>query len=308
MNKGAQPLITIYTCVYNMADKINRAIDSVKAQSYKNIEHLIIDDGSTDGLKPIIEDYIKSVDYEVVYIFKENGGKHTAENVAFMKSRGDYLVQLDADDELLPEALSCFMQIWDNIKTRADYNNFWCVSCGVRSQLSNQLFGDPFPENINELDEIGRKRILSQIQGEKCGCMRRDVICSYRFPEPPYVKFVTESVVWNKVNSLWKTWYSNEIVRIYHIDEGASLSKPQKSPQYFANYNWQYRYTKINGKRFKICDYIKYALSYFMSTDEYRTCNRYLDEQMFSIYEKGLVVVLCFPSWLIAKALLLLND
>ena len=86
--------------------------------------------------------------------------------------------------------------------------------------------------------EISRKRTLSQIQGEKCGCMRRDVICSYRFPEPPYVKFVTESVVWNKVNSLWKTWYSNEIVRIYHIDEGPSLSKPKKSPQYFANYNW----------------------------------------------------------------------
>lgn len=89
--------------------------------------------------------------------------------------------------------------------------------------------------------------------------MRRDVICSYRFPEPPYVKFVTESVVWNKVNSLWKTWYSNEIVRIYHIDEGPSLSKQKKSPRYFANYNWQYRYTKINGKQFKIRDYIKYA-------------------------------------------------
>ena len=52
---GKKPLISIYTCVYNMCDKIQRALQSVKTQTYRNIEHVIVDDGSSDGLEAVLK-------------------------------------------------------------------------------------------------------------------------------------------------------------------------------------------------------------------------------------------------------------
>ncbi len=99
-----KPLITVYITNYNYEKYIEQSIESVLAQSLQNFELLIIDDGSTDNSKNIIERYRD--DERVTIIYQQNKGLNITNNVAMRVSRGEYIMRLDADDFLDPSALA----------------------------------------------------------------------------------------------------------------------------------------------------------------------------------------------------------
>lgn len=98
------PLITVYITNYNYGKYIRQAIESVLAQSEQNFELIIIDDGSTDDSKEIIEEYRERE--QITIIYQKNKGLNITNNVAMRVSSGKYLMRLDADDYLAPEALA----------------------------------------------------------------------------------------------------------------------------------------------------------------------------------------------------------
>ena len=85
---------------YNQAHFLGEAIESVLAQSYPNFEIIVVDDGSTDNTSEVAESYPK-----VRLVRQENRGLSGARNAGMARSEGEYVVFLDADDRLLPEAL-----------------------------------------------------------------------------------------------------------------------------------------------------------------------------------------------------------
>jgi glycosyltransferase involved in cell wall biosynthesis len=89
-----QPLVSILICNYNYGRFISTAIESALAQTYSNVEIIVVDDGSKDNSREIIETYGN----RVRAIFKSNGGQPSATNVAFAASSGDVICLLDADD------------------------------------------------------------------------------------------------------------------------------------------------------------------------------------------------------------------
>jgi glycosyltransferase involved in cell wall biosynthesis len=90
------PLISIVIPTYNYAAYLQGAIESALAQTYKNIELLIVDDGSTDATAAVAKRYKK----RLKYYYKENGGVSSARNYGARHIQGDYVVFLDADDVL----------------------------------------------------------------------------------------------------------------------------------------------------------------------------------------------------------------
>jgi len=98
-----QPLITIYITNYNYGKYISRAIESVLSQSETSNELIIIDDGSTDDSKEIIERYRGIANISIVY--QKNKGLNITNNIALSLSHGKYIMRLDADDYLLEDAL-----------------------------------------------------------------------------------------------------------------------------------------------------------------------------------------------------------
>lgn len=96
MNKNK---ISIIIPVYNVEKYLKRCIDSVINQTYKDIEVILIDDGSTDDSAQICDDYCKK-DNRIQVIHKENGGLSSARNVGIEKSTGKYIMFLDSDDWL----------------------------------------------------------------------------------------------------------------------------------------------------------------------------------------------------------------
>jgi len=98
------PLVTVYIVNHNYERFVSQAIESVLTQTLRSIEIIIIDDGSTDGSRDIIEKYRDTE--RVIIITQQNRGLNVTNNIALRAARGRYIMRLDADDYLDPRALA----------------------------------------------------------------------------------------------------------------------------------------------------------------------------------------------------------
>lgn len=93
--------INIVTPVYNGEQYIHRLLDSILMQTYPDIMMYVIDDGSTDGTKAVVEHYVPlfvNRGYDLHYVYQENGGQSAALNRGLKYIDGDYFLWPDADD------------------------------------------------------------------------------------------------------------------------------------------------------------------------------------------------------------------
>ncbi len=95
------PLVSVIIPTYNRAHLVKDAINSALQQTYKNVEVIVIDDGSTDNTKEILAKYGNKINY----LYKENGGCSSARNLGVSKARGEYIAFLDSDDLWYPEKI-----------------------------------------------------------------------------------------------------------------------------------------------------------------------------------------------------------
>jgi hypothetical protein len=96
------PLVSIVICNYNYGLFIRSAICSALAQTYENLEIIVVDDGSTDSSKVAIEEFVATGAVRAIY--QNNEGQYSAYSTGFAASSGDVVMFLDADDIYLPEA------------------------------------------------------------------------------------------------------------------------------------------------------------------------------------------------------------
>jgi glycosyltransferase involved in cell wall biosynthesis len=96
------PLISIIVPVYNRADRIGQTLDSLLAQTQRNYEIILVDDGSTDRTAEVIAPYLNA---HVFYYRQENAGAPAARNYGFERSKGKMIVFFDSDDLMLPSRL-----------------------------------------------------------------------------------------------------------------------------------------------------------------------------------------------------------
>lgn len=100
MNK--QPLLTIIVPVYNILEYLPRCVHSISTQTYRNLEILLVDDGSTDGTGELCDE-LATEDERIRVIHKENGGSSSARNLAIEQAKGEYLGFVDSDDYIEPD-------------------------------------------------------------------------------------------------------------------------------------------------------------------------------------------------------------
>ena len=113
-------LVSIMTSTFNRADRLPRLFESIKKLTHKNIEYIIVDGGSSDNTKDVVEAFKKEVAFPVTYIYKKCY-KHEAMNILFSIARGHYGVIIDDDDELLPNSISQLLSIFTSLPNKDDY-------------------------------------------------------------------------------------------------------------------------------------------------------------------------------------------
>lgn len=104
----SRPLVSIIVTNYNYAAYLAQSIDSALGQTYDNVEVVVVDDGSSDNSKEIIEGYGD----RVKPVLKANGGHGSAANAGFAASTGDIIIFLDADDLLYPHTVERVVEVW----------------------------------------------------------------------------------------------------------------------------------------------------------------------------------------------------
>lgn len=149
MNSKESHLISVIIPTYNRADHIERSLDSVFEQTYRPIEVLIVDDGSTDDTKKVVEEWLEShreEDFSLYYYWQENAGAPVARNFGIEKATGHYLQFMDSDDDIMPEKFQLQIEKMEGEKTPI------CI-CGYYH----------VDENMNLIMEVGNDRTLKQI-------------------------------------------------------------------------------------------------------------------------------------------------
>lgn len=112
--KSKTPLVSVVLPTYNRAELLPRSVESVLNQTYKNFELIIIDDGSTDNTKEVVQEYAKK-DKRVIYLrHKKNKGGSAARNTGIRKANGDYIAFQDSDDEWIYNKLEKQIKIIKN--------------------------------------------------------------------------------------------------------------------------------------------------------------------------------------------------
>ncbi|HGR7287992.1 TPA: glycosyltransferase family 2 protein, partial [Streptococcus pneumoniae] len=110
MNRGI--LVSIIVPIYNQEEYLNISLPTLKQQTYKNLEFILVDDGSTDSSKQIINEYLNA-DSRFKYVYKENGGLVSATIAGVKEASGDYLAFLDPDDKLGLDYIENFIKELD---------------------------------------------------------------------------------------------------------------------------------------------------------------------------------------------------
>ena len=111
--------LTIFTPTYNRADILNKAYKSLKRQTNKDFIWLVVDDGSIDNTEDVVKGWIDENIIEIKYIKKENGGKHTAYNVAVENTSTELImIALDSDDYLSDDAVEIILDTWGTHNTK----------------------------------------------------------------------------------------------------------------------------------------------------------------------------------------------
>ncbi len=95
------PLVSIVVPTYNRAGNITKTVDSILDQTYKNIELIIVDDGSTDNTQDVLKSYADRIQY----IYQDNAGPSAARNKGIQEAQGEFIAFLDSDDLWKPEKI-----------------------------------------------------------------------------------------------------------------------------------------------------------------------------------------------------------
>lgn len=121
------PLVTVIIPVYNVEQYLNKCIESVRGQTYKNLEIILIDDGSPDRCPQICDEYAE-IDNRIRVIHKKNGGQGSARNRALDICSGEYIAFLDSDDYWDENYVVSLMEEFADSEIDIVVCNYHCIS------------------------------------------------------------------------------------------------------------------------------------------------------------------------------------
>ena len=207
-------LLTIITPVYNRANLITHLYESLKEQKKKNFLWLIVDDGSIDEIETVVDKLIKTSDFPIEFYRKENGGKHTALNLAFAKMNTELVLIVDSDDVLIPQATEIIEDTWLN---RTDLDAAGCVF--LKGYDGQHCIG--YSELEDGVYDMIKAMFSHHIDGDKAEVFRGDILKQYRFPEFENEHFMGESYIWSQIYLKYPMMYCNKIIYLCeYLEDG----------------------------------------------------------------------------------------
>ena len=208
---------TVFTPTYNRAKTLHRVYDSLCAQTFRDFEWLIVDDGSTDNTREQVERWQAQASFPIHYVYQQNAHKKVAHNLGIHEAQGELFLTLDSDDSCKPQALERLLFHWHAIP-EAHRSGFSAVTVLCEKE-SGEIVGTRFPAAPDggwlDSDSV-EMNYRYKVRGEKWGFQRTDVLRQFPFEHEGVVGLIPENVVWERISEQYKTRFVNEALRIYH--------------------------------------------------------------------------------------------
>jgi glycosyltransferase involved in cell wall biosynthesis len=206
---------TVLTPTYNRAHTLQRVYDSLCAQSFRDFEWIIVDDGSRDGTRELISSWPQL--FPIRYFWQRNSGKHTAMNRGVAAASGEFVVFLDSDDECKPNALERFDFRWRQIPDPGRFSTLTALTC----RPDGSIRGEVFPEDhVDAFTFADQYRLRGKV--DRWGINRTDTLREFPFPEGE--RFVPEALVWNRLSRKYASRFFNEVLLVMYCSAD-SLSR-----------------------------------------------------------------------------------
>lgn len=212
----AGKMITVFTPTYNRASLLSRLYDTLILQTYKNFEWIIVDDGSKDNTKEVVNSFVAERKIDIHFVQQENGGKHRAINTGVSLAKGELFFILDSDDVLPNNALELVAENYKSIKDNASFAG---VS-GIDGYFDGQSIGTGLPSELLNCNSVDI-RYKYHVKGDMKEIFRTSVMKEFPFPDIEGEKFCPEVLVWNRIARKYKLRYFNKIIyKVEYQPEG----------------------------------------------------------------------------------------
>ncbi len=202
-----RPSVSVVIPTYNRETTLKRAVGSVLAQTFPDLELLVIDDGSTDDTASLMR---KIADPRVRYMPQDvNRGVAAARNVGLREVRGDFIAFLDSDDEWMPEKLERQLDLFERLPEKVGL-----VYAGVEAVTEN---GNRTRQMPSDRGDVYRKLLLRNIitGGGSTAVIRRNVVATVGFFDES-LPAIEDYEYWLRLSRFFKVDFVPEVLMCYH--------------------------------------------------------------------------------------------
>ena len=215
-------MITVLTPTFNRGGRLQSLWESLQKQTVKDFEWFVVDDGSTDGTKDLITQLQEKSDFPIRYIYKSNGGKHTALNVGIHTICSELIFIVDSDDCVTDDAVESILKIHKKYRSQ---NNI-CGYAFLRAFPDGKVNGKKF-----DVDEKIGSYIDVRVNGDDTGADKAEVFkthCLKEFPFPEYSneKFLGEDLVWVRMARKYEMVHINKAIYVgNYLEDGLTNNR-----------------------------------------------------------------------------------
>lgn len=205
---------TVLTPTFNRAHTLGRLYRGLCAQTFRDFEWVIVDDGSSDSTKEVVSNWQPF--FPIRYFGKPNGGKHSAMNLGVAEARGEFIAFIDSDDCPVPGALERFDYRWRQIPDPSRFSTCTALTCTPEGIPR----GKSFPQDFVDACTFSHQYLLRG-SVDRWGVNRTDILREFPFPEGE--RFVPEGLVWNRMSRKYFTRFFNEpLLMVYASSDSLS--------------------------------------------------------------------------------------
>lgn len=241
------PTISILIPIYNVETCLEQCLSSVVCQTFKDLEIICLNDGSTDNSERIINEFAAN-DSRIVVINKENSGYGDSMNIGLSKARGEYIGIVESDDWAEPDMFEQLYNLAKKFDADAVKSNFYYYHGGTNTNVKADII------NLDEVDQIinptVNPHILLQQASIWAGLYKREFLenNSINFLSTPGASFQDTSFNYKVWTSTKRAAYTADAFLHYRIDNENSSVKSKEKAYFVCNeIDEMYRYTKAQG-------------------------------------------------------------
>lgn len=287
--------LTVFTPTYNRASTLGRLYESLRRQTCRDFEWLVVDDGSTDETAELVEDMAAVGEIPIRYIYKENGGLHTGYNTAYATIATELCVCVDSDDWMPDNAVELIIDKW-----RRDGSDRYCGLVGLDfyADTSRPVAGY-FPEGMGECHYLDL--YIKNIHKGDSKYVMRTVLMKAVSPMEgfPGERYFNPNYMFLQVGDEYPLLVLNENLCYVDYHSGDNMSADiwaqyADSPRSFAKMRELEMGLRRNDLRGKMRSAVHYVAESVIAGDR-----RYFGRTR----HKGLVALATLPGWLLAAVI-----